>query len=71
MHVLQSGKKLNKISTSVLLTILLTGCSTNTAQYFGSSSMKMAHHTTILDHKTHRSVNGNSQSSSGVNFEYE
>ncbi len=71
MHGSQIGERLNKILTSVLLAILLTGCSTNTAQYFGSASMKMAHHTTILDHQTHRSSSGNSQNPSSVNFEYQ
>ena len=67
----QSAVKFRKVSTHVLLTILLTACSTNTVQHSRNSSMKMAHHTTILNHQTHRLVDANSQSSSNVNFEYE
>ena len=60
-----------KVSTFFLSAFLLMGCSKDTAQHFGSSSMKMAHHTTILDHQTHRSENSTSHNSSNVNFEYE
>ena len=71
MHKSQRAITLETVLTHVLLTILLTGCSTNTAQYFGSSSMKMAHHTTILNHQTHRLLDATSKNSSTVNFEYE
>ena len=71
MQISQRSRRLKKISTNVLLAILLTGCSTNTAQYFGSSSMKMAHHTTILNHQTHRLLDATGKNSSTVNFEYE
>lgn len=71
MHKSRSAISLEKVLTRVLLTILLTGCSTNTTQYFGSSSMKMAHHTTILNHQTHRLLDATGKNSSTVNFEYE
>ena len=71
MNKLQGTKRLTKVSTHVMLAVLFTGCSTNTAQHLSSSSMKMAHHTTILDHQTHRSVDAIGQKSSAVNFEYE
>ena len=71
MYKSESRIRSTKVWTSVFLAILLTGCSTNTAQNFGSSSMKMAHHTIILGHQTHRLVDANSQNSSNVNFEYE
>ena len=71
MHKLQSLIRFKKVSVHVLLMILLTGCSTHTARYIGSTSTKMAHHTTILDHQTHRSSDASSQASSDVNFEYE
>ena len=71
MHDSQNCKRVKIIFTNVLLTVLLAGCATNTAQYFGNSPMKMAHQTIILDDQTHRSVTGNSQNSSSVIFEYE
>ena len=71
MNKQQSAIRLTKVLPHVTLTILLAGCSANTAQYFSSSSMKMAHHTTILNHKTHRLSDNTSQNSSTVNFEYE
>ena len=67
----QSVVKLKIFSTHVFLTILLTACSTNVAQHSRNSSMKMAHHTIILNHQTHRLVDANNQNSSSVNFEYE
>ena len=71
MYKSHSGIRSKNVMSCVLLTILLTGCSTNTAQNFGSSSMKMAYHTVILGHQTHRPVNTTSQNSSNVDFEYE
>lgn len=67
----QRTVKVMRISTYVLLTVLLTACSTNTAQQARNSSTKMAHHTTILNHQTHRIIDANSQNSSNVKFEYE
>lgn len=67
----KSATKVQNVSTYVLLTFLLAGCSTTTAQYVGKSSMKMAHQTTILNHQTHRSTDATLKSSSNVNFEYE
>ena len=61
-------------ATYVLLTVPLTGCSSNTSQYFSNApdpSMKMQHHTTILNAETHRLVDSMVESSSEVNFEYE
>ena len=60
--------------TYVLLTVLLTGCSTNTSQYFSNApdpSMKMKHHTTILNAETHQLMDSMAESLSEVNFEYE
>ena len=71
MYKSQSGIRSKKVWSCVLLATLLTGCSAKTAQNFSGSSMKMAHHTIILDHQTHRAVNATSQNSSNVDFEYE
>ena len=71
MDTTKSAAKLRNASTYVFLTLLLTGCSTNTGQYAGKSSMKMAHQTTILNYQTHRSTDPTLKSSSNVNFEYE
>ncbi len=71
MHKALSSLSSKKVGTCVLLTISLTGCSTYTAENFSSSSLKMAHHTTILGHQTHRAVNASNKNSSNVNFEYE
>jgi len=52
----------------------MTGCSTKTAQYFGestNSSMKMTHHTKILNGQTRRLTDTIAKSLSDVNFEYE
>ena len=62
------------VSTHVLLTVLLTGCTTNTSHYFSNSpspAMKMKHHTTILSAETHQLVDSTIESSSEVNFEYQ
>ena len=71
MDELQSAIKLRNLATFVFLTALLTGCAPNAAGYLSNSSMRMAHHTTILNHQTHRSVDAPSKNSSNVNFEYE
>ena len=60
-----------RVSTYILVTILLTACSTNTAQHSRNSAMMMAHQTTILNHQTHRIIDADTQKSSYVNFEYE
>ncbi len=62
------------VSTCVLLTVLLTGCYSNTAQYSSNTpdkSMKMRHHTTILNAETQQLVGSMVESLSEVNFEYE
>ena len=62
------------VSTCVLLTVLLTGCYSNTAQYSSNTpdkSMKMRHHTTILNAETQQLVESLVESLSEVNFEYE
>ena len=63
--------RMKSASTYVLLSFLLAGCSTNTPQYFSKSSVKMAHHTTILNYQTHRVAETIPKGSSDVNFEYE
>ena len=62
---------LQLITPQLLCILLLTGCYSNNAQYFSNSSMKMVHHTTILNHQTNRLVDAANQNSSNVNFEYE
>ena len=74
MEKLQIALDCRTVLRCVLLTILLTGCSSNTAQHFkkaSDSSMKMKHQTTILNAETHQLVNSAVDSLSEVNFEYE
>ena len=71
MNKLKITIRIQKVSTYFLLTILLTGCAADNAQHFRSSSTKMTHHTTILNHQTHRSLGATQKSSSTVDFEYE
>ena len=71
---LKISSNFKTVSAYVLLTVLLTGCSTNTSQYFSNApdtSMKMTHHTTILNAETHRLLDPMAESLSEVNFEYE
>ena len=71
---LKIASNLKTLSKYVLLTLLLTGCSKNTAQYFSSApdpSMKMKHQTTILNAETRQLTDSMVESLSGVNFEYE
>ena len=61
-------------STCVLLALLLTGCYSNTAEYSSNASdtsMKMRHHTTVLNAETQPLVETMVESLSEVNFEYE
>ena len=74
MEKLQIALNCEIFSMCVLLTMLLTGCSSNTAQYFSNapdSSMKMKHQTIILNAETHHLVNSMVDSLSEVNFKYE
>ena len=62
------------VSTCVLLTSLLTGCYSNTSQYSSNApgkSMKMRHHTTILNAETQQLVESLVEGLSEVTFEYE
>ena len=61
-------------SVCVLLTLLLSGCYSNTAQYSNNApdkSMKMEHYTTILNAETQQLVGSMVKSLPEVNFEYE
>ena len=74
MGKLQNALSCKTVSTCVLLTLLLTGCYSNTAQYYSNApdtSMKMRHHTTILNAETQQLVESMVESLSEVNFEYE
>ena len=71
MKKFESELEFEKVVSYVVLTVLLTGCSSEAMHKFDNSSMKMAHHTTILNHQTHRLVSTDPDSSSTVNFEYE
>ena len=55
-------------SVCVLLTLLLSGCYSNTAP---GKSMKMEHHTTILNAETLQLLDSMVESLPEVNFEYE
>ena len=62
------------VSICVLMTLLLSGCYSNTAKYFGNAtdtSMKMEHNTTILNAETQQLSESMVKSLSEVNFEYE
>ena len=74
MRKLQITLRCKTVSTCVLLTLLLTGCYSNTAQYSSNApdtSVKMRHHTTILNAETQQLVGSMVESLSEVNFEYE
>ena len=71
---LKIALNLKTLSKYLLLSLLLTGCSKNTAQYFSNApepSMKMKHQTTILNAETRQLTDSMVESLSGVNFEYE
>ena len=62
------------VSICVLLTPLLSGCYSATAQYSGNAtdeSIKMEHSTTILNPETQQLSESMVKSLSEVNFEYE
>jgi PBP1b-binding outer membrane lipoprotein LpoB len=74
MRKLQIALSCKTVSTCVLLTLLLTGCYSNIAQYSSNApnkSMKMRHHTTILNAETQQLLESMVESLSEVNFEYE
>jgi uncharacterized protein YcfL len=74
MGKLQIAFSCKTVTVCVLLTLLLSGCYSNTAQYFGNAtdtSMKMEHNTTILNAETQQLLESMVKSLSEVNFEYE
>ena len=74
MRKLQIALSCKTVTMCVLLALLLSGCYSNTAQYFGKStntSMKMKHHTTILNAETQQLLDPMVVSLPEVNFEYE
>jgi PBP1b-binding outer membrane lipoprotein LpoB len=74
MGKLQIALSCKTVSICALLTLLLSGCYSNTAQYFGNAtdtSMKMEHNTTILNAETQQLLESMVKSLSEVNFEYE
>ena len=74
MGKLQIALSCKTVTVCVLLTLLLSGCYSNTAQYFGNAtdtSMKMEHNTTILNAETQQLLESMVKSLSEVNFEYE
>ena len=68
MGKMQIALSCKTVSTCVLLTSLLSGCYLNTAP---DKSMKMRHHTTILNAETEQILESMVKSLSEVNFEYE
>ena len=74
MGKLQIALSCKTVTVCVFLTLLLSGCYSNTAQYFGNAndtSMKMEHNTTILNAETQQILESMAKSLSEVNFEYE
>jgi PBP1b-binding outer membrane lipoprotein LpoB len=62
------------VSICVLLTLLLSGCYSATAQYPGNAtekSIKMEHSTTILNPETEQLLESMVKSLAEVDFEYE
>ena len=68
MGKLQIALSCKTVSTCVLLTLLLSGCYSNTVP---DKSMKMRHHTTILNAETQQILESMVKNLSEVNFEYE
>ena len=68
MGRLQVAMSCKTVSVCVLLTLLLSGCYSNTAS---DKSMKMEHHTTILNAETLQLLDSMVESLPEVNFEYE
>jgi len=74
MGKLQIALSCKTVTVCVFLTLLLSGCYSNTAQYFGNAtdtSMKMEHNTTILNAETQQLLESMVKSLSEVNFAYE
>ena len=74
MKKLQIALGCKTVSICVLLTLLLSGCYSATAQYPGNAtdkSIKMKHSTTILNSETEQLLESMVKSLSEVNFEYE
>jgi len=74
MGKLQIALSCKTVTICGLLTLLLSGCYSNTAQYFSNAtdtSMKMEHNTTILNAETQQLLESMVKSLSEVNFEYE
>ena len=74
MGKLQIALSCKTVTVCVLLILLLSGCYSNTAQYFGNAtdtSMKMEHNTTILNAETQQLLESMVKSLSEVNFAYE
>ena len=68
MGKLQIALSCKTVSACVLLTLLLSGCYSNTVP---DNSMKMKHHTTILNAETQQILKSMVKNLSEVNFEYE
>ena len=68
MGKLQIALSCKTVPTYVLLTLLLSGCYSNTAP---DKSMKMTHRTTILSAETQQLLDSIVVSLPEVNFEYE
>ena len=68
MGKLQIALSCKTVSMCVVMTLLLSGCYLNTAP---DTSMKIKHHTTILNSETQQTLESMVKSLSGVNFEYE
>ena len=74
MEKLQNAWGCTTVSMCVLLTSLLSGCYSATAQYSGNAtdkSIKMEHSTTILNPETEQLLESMVKSLADVNFEYE
>jgi len=74
MKKLQNAWGCTSVSICVLLTLLLSGCYSTTAQYSGNAtdkSIKMEHNTTILNPETQQLLESMVKSLAEVNFEYE
>ena len=74
MKKLQNAWGCTSVSICVLLTPLLSGCYSATAQYSGNAtdkSMIMEHSTTILNPETEQLLESMVKSLAEVNFEYE